>query len=84
MCEVHGIWLQVPEGHPYHVPVIGTHEDLEAATVEDVQSFFDTFYVPSNASLVVAGECPAGLAGGLCRTTCTASDIGFGRAAQAS
>ncbi|RJP39366.1 MAG: insulinase family protein [Phycisphaerales bacterium] len=45
-----------PEGHPYHIPVIGTHEDLEAATVEDVRSFFRTYYVPANASLVVAGD----------------------------
>ncbi len=45
-----------PEGHPYHHPVIGSHEDLEAATVQDVKDFFDTFYVPGNASLVVAGD----------------------------
>jgi len=44
-----------PQGHPYHHPVIGSHEDLEAATVEDVKGFFDTYYVPGNASLVVAG-----------------------------
>ncbi|MBK7670622.1 MAG: insulinase family protein [bacterium] len=45
-----------PQGHPYHHPVIGSHEDLEAATVEDVKGFFDTYYVPGNASLVVAGD----------------------------
>jgi predicted Zn-dependent peptidase len=45
-----------PEGHPYHHPVIGSHEDLEAATVQDVKDFFNTFYVPGNASLVVAGD----------------------------
>ena len=45
-----------PEGHPYHHPVIGSHEDLEAATVDDVKNFFDTWYVPGNASLVVAGD----------------------------
>ncbi|MCO6438934.1 MAG: insulinase family protein [Phycisphaerae bacterium] len=54
-------WLAVyemmyPEEHPYHEPVIGTHEDLEAATVDDVKNFFATYYVPSNASLVVAGD----------------------------
>ncbi|MEM7306745.1 MAG: pitrilysin family protein [Planctomycetota bacterium] len=48
--------LMYPEGHPYHHPVIGSHEDLEAATVEDVVSFFDTFYTTTNASLVVAGD----------------------------
>jgi len=31
-----------PAGHPYHLPVIGSHADLEAATVEDVQRFFAT------------------------------------------
>ena len=45
-----------PEGHPYHHPVIGSHEDLTAASVDDVKDFFRTFYVPSNASLVIAGD----------------------------
>jgi len=45
-----------PPGHPYHHPVIGSHEDLEAATVADVVGFFDAHYVPANASLVVAGD----------------------------
>ena len=54
-------WLAIPEalypaGHPYHHPVIGSHEDLEAATLQDVKSFFATYYVPGNASLVVAGD----------------------------
>lgn len=48
--------LMYPKGHPYHIPVIGTHEDLEAATVKDVKDFFAEYYVPSNASLVVAGQ----------------------------
>jgi zinc protease len=45
-----------PPGHPYHEPVIGSHEEIEAATVDDVRGFFDTFYFPRNASLVVAGD----------------------------
>lgn len=45
-----------PAGHPYHHPVIGSHEDLEAATVDDVKNFFDSYYVPGNATLVVAGD----------------------------
>jgi predicted Zn-dependent peptidase len=45
-----------PETHPYHHPVIGSHEDLEAASVDDVKEFFKTWYDPSNASLVVAGD----------------------------
>ncbi len=48
--------LMFPKGHPYHHPVIGSHEDLEAATVDDVKNFFANYYVPSNASLVVAGD----------------------------
>ena len=45
-----------PAGHPYAHSVIGTHEDLKAASVADVVEFFDTWYSPSNASLVVAGD----------------------------
>jgi predicted Zn-dependent peptidase len=48
--------LLFPEGHPYHHPVIGSHEDLEAATVPDVKAFFAEWYDPANASLVVAGD----------------------------
>jgi len=55
------VWLALPEimypeGHPYAHSVIGSHEDLQAASVEDVVTFFDTWYVPNNASLVVAGD----------------------------
>jgi predicted Zn-dependent peptidase len=45
-----------PKGHPYHHPVIGSHEDLEAATVQDVVDFFRTWYVPGNATLVIVGD----------------------------
>ncbi|XXT21893.1 pitrilysin family protein [Sorangium sp. So ce429] len=45
-----------PESHPYHLLTIGTPEDLDAARMEDVQAFFKTFYVPNNATLVVAGD----------------------------
>ncbi|NUQ75165.1 MAG: insulinase family protein [Polyangiaceae bacterium] len=48
--------LMYPEGHPYHHPIIGSHEDLQAATVGDVKTFFGRWYVPNNASLVVAGD----------------------------
>ena len=48
--------LLYPEGHPYHHPVIGSHEDLEAATVADVKEFFAKWYDPANASLVIAGD----------------------------
>lgn len=45
-----------PAGHPYSWPVIGSHEDLTAASLEDVQDFFRTWYTPNNLSLVVAGD----------------------------
>ncbi len=45
-----------PAGHPYHRPVIGSPEDLDAAKIEDVQAFFRRFYVPNNATLVIAGD----------------------------
>jgi zinc protease len=45
-----------PAGHPYHHPTIGSHEDLTAARVDDVKAFFRQFYVPSNASMVIAGD----------------------------
>ncbi|HTN88564.1 MAG TPA: pitrilysin family protein, partial [Sorangium sp.] len=48
--------LLYPQGHPYHHPVIGSHEDLQAATVGDVTAFFRRWYVPNNVSLVVAGD----------------------------
>jgi zinc protease len=48
--------LVFPKGHPYHTTVIGSMEDLDNATVGDVKDFFTTFYVPNNASMVVAGD----------------------------
>ncbi|MBK7540073.1 MAG: insulinase family protein [Myxococcales bacterium] len=44
-----------PKGHGYHWPTIGYPEDLRAATVADVASFFRTYYVPQNATMVIAG-----------------------------
>jgi len=45
-----------PPGHPYSWPTIGYMEDLTAASHEDVVNFFKTYYVPNNASLVIAGD----------------------------
>ena len=42
--------------HPYKHSVIGSMEDLEAASIEDVQDFYDTYYVPENATLVLVGD----------------------------
>ncbi len=46
-----------PEEHPYHHPTIGSMADLDAASVEDVSSFFRTWYAPNNAVLSVVGDC---------------------------
>ena len=56
MVEIELTTALFPEGHPYAHSVIGSHEDLQAASVADVQGFFATWYVPNNASLVVAGD----------------------------
>jgi zinc protease len=45
-----------PPAHPYHWPVIGSMEDLTAASYEDVVQFFKSYYGPNNTTLVVAGD----------------------------
>ena len=45
-----------PEDHPYHHVTIGSMEDLDAASVEDVSAFFRTYYAPNNAVLSVVGD----------------------------
>ena len=42
--------------HPYRHTTIGSMADLEAASIEDVQDFFDTYYVPENATLTLVGD----------------------------
>jgi len=48
--------LVFPETHPYHHPTIGSMEDLGAASLDDVRSFFATWYAPNNAVLTIAGD----------------------------
>jgi zinc protease len=45
-----------PEGHPYHRYTIGTHADLDAITLDEAKSFFNRYYVPDNATLVLVGD----------------------------
>ncbi|MEX2583183.1 MAG: pitrilysin family protein [Gemmatimonadota bacterium] len=45
-----------PQGHPYSWSTIGSMEDLSAASLDDVESFFRRYYSPNNAALVVAGD----------------------------
>jgi zinc protease len=52
--------LMVPEAtykiHPYHRPGIGSIEELDAATIDDVRAFHDAYYHPDNAALIVVGN----------------------------
>ncbi len=45
-----------PEGHPYHHPTIGSMEDLDAASLEDVHAFFRRYYGPNNTVLTIVGD----------------------------
>jgi zinc protease len=62
----YGSWVEkmlgaiYPEGHPYHHSTIGSMEDLDAASVEDVASFFRLHYAPNNAVLSVVGDVDPG------------------------
>ena len=57
-----GTWLEkvyeaiYPPGHPYSWHPIGSMEDISAATLDDVKEFFQTYYVPNNAILSIAGD----------------------------
>ena len=48
--------LVYPPDHPYHHSVIGSMEDLDAATLDDVREFFRTYYAPNNAVLTLCGD----------------------------
>jgi zinc protease len=45
-----------PKGHPYYGNVIGSHEDIQAAKLDDVKRFFRQYYAPNNASLAIVGD----------------------------
>jgi predicted Zn-dependent peptidase len=60
--QPYGVWSErmlarmFPAGHPYHHSVLGSMADLTNASLEDVRSFFRTYYVPNNAVLAIAGD----------------------------
>ena len=60
--QPYGSWFEkmmsygFPANHPYKHGVIGSMEDLSAASVDDVVNFFKTYYAPNNAVLVIAGD----------------------------
>lgn len=45
-----------PSGHPYSWEVIGTLEDIQNATLDDVKQFFNSWYTPNNVTLSIAGD----------------------------
>lgn len=45
-----------PKGHPYYPAVIGSHEDVESAKLEDVREFFHEYYTPNNATMAIVGD----------------------------
>ncbi|MBN1819179.1 MAG: insulinase family protein [Prolixibacteraceae bacterium] len=51
-----------PKGHPYSWQVIGSLEDLQNATLQDVKDYYNRWYVPNNATLVVSGDFDTGKA----------------------
>src|SRR5688572_8796588 len=48
--------IMYPKGHPYNWTTIGSLEDLQAATMDDVKAFFRRYYVPNNTVLVLSGD----------------------------
>src|SRR5512132_4450038 len=60
--QPYGSWLEkaltyvYPESHPYHHSVIGSMTDLTNASIDDVKSFFRTYYAPNNAVVAIAGD----------------------------
>ncbi|MEX2325295.1 MAG: pitrilysin family protein [Gemmatimonadaceae bacterium] len=60
--QPYGSWLEklpalaYPANHPFHHSLIGSFEDLDAASVPDVSEFFATYYTPDNAVLSLAGD----------------------------
>jgi zinc protease len=50
------IYEQAFTTHPYKHPTIGSMKDLEAASIADVRDFYQTYYVPANATLLIVGD----------------------------
>jgi predicted Zn-dependent peptidase len=60
--QPYGTWweklpaLCFPPEHPFHHSLIGSMDDLDAASLEDIAEFFRTYYTPDNAVLTIAGD----------------------------
>ena len=53
---VETLYQQAYAVHPYRHPTIGSMEDLNRATTAEVRAFYDTYYVPNHATLVIVGD----------------------------
>ena len=66
--QPYGTWwerlpaLAFPEEHPFHHSLIGSMRDLDAASLDDIATFFSTYYTPDNAVLSIAGDFDAATA----------------------
>src|SRR5262245_29949634 len=66
--QPYGTWweklpaLCFPPEHPFHHSLIGSMLDLDAASLDDVRQFFETYYTPENAVLTIAGDFDPGQA----------------------
>ena len=50
------VWASAFRQHPYHNPTVGWVEDLLDATVDDMKSYYDKWYHPRNATVVLVGD----------------------------
>jgi zinc protease len=50
------VWASAFRQHPYHWPTVGWLEDLEAATASEMKGYYDKWYHPQNATLVIVGD----------------------------
>lgn len=50
------LWKTAFSTHPYHWPTIGWMEDIEGFTTQDCQAFYEAYYAPNNASLILVGD----------------------------
>jgi len=83
--QPYGTWwerlpaLAFPAEHPFHHSLIGSMEDLSAASLDDVREFFATYYTPDNAVVSIAGDFDASEARALIETYFGSIPRGLGR-----
>jgi zinc protease len=50
------VHLLFPENHPYYGEIIGSHQDIQSANLQDAKQFFKQYYAPNNATLAIVGD----------------------------